>query len=41
MDPGSCAVEGTCVIRTSRYLAEEEQEKLTKAVREALLRVEE
>ena len=40
MDPGSHAVEGTCVIRTSRYLDEEEQEQLTEKVRQALLAVE-
>ena len=41
MDAGSCAIEGTCLIRTSKYLDEEGQEKLTQAVREALLTVDE
>ena len=41
MDAGSCAIEGTCLIRTSKYLDEEGQEKLTRAVREALLTVDE
>lgn len=41
MDAGSCAIEGTCLIRTSKYLDEEGQEKLTKAVRDALLTVDE
>ena len=41
MDAGSCAIEGTCLIRTSKYLDEEGQEKLTRAGREALLTVDE
>ena len=41
MDAGACAIEGTCLIRTSKYLDEEGQEKLTQAVREALLTVDE
>lgn len=41
MDAGSCTIEGTCLIRTSKYLDEEGQEKLTRAVREALLTVDE
>lgn len=40
MDPGAHTVEGTCVIRTSKYLEEEEQEQLTEKVRQALLAVE-
>ena len=41
MEAGPCEVEGTCVIRASKYLEEEEQKKLIKEVREALLAVEE
>ena len=39
MDAGSCTVEGTCLIRTSKYLSGDQQEKLTKKIREALLAV--
>ena len=39
MAAGSYDLEGTCVIRTSKHLSEEDQKKLTKAVREALLEV--
>ena len=41
MEAGPCEVEGTCVIRASKYLEEQEQKKLIKEVREALLAVEE
>lgn len=41
MEAGPCEVEGTCVIRASKYLGEEEQKKLINEVREALLAVEE
>lgn len=41
MDGGACDVEGTCVIRTSKYLDEEQQKKLTKEIRKALLTVDE
>ena len=40
MEAGPCEVEGTCVIRASKYLEEEEQKKLINEVREALLSVE-
>ena len=40
MDAGSCTVEGTCVIRTSKYLSGDQQEKLTGKIRDALLAVE-
>lgn len=40
MDAGSCTVEGTCLIRTSKYLSGDQQEKLTKKIRDALLAVE-
>ena len=39
MAEGSYDLEGTCVIRTSKHFSEEEQKKLTKAVRDALLEV--
>ena len=39
MAAGSYDLEGTCVIRTSKHLSEEDQKKLTKAVREARLEV--
>ena len=39
MAAGSYDLEGTCVIRTSKHLSEEDQKKLMKAVREALLEV--
>ena len=39
MDAGSCTVEGTCLIRTSKYLSGDQQEKLAKKIREALLAV--
>ena len=41
MEAGPCEVEGTCVIRASKHLGEEEQKKLINEVREALLAVEE
>lgn len=41
MDGGPCQVEGTCVIRASKHLKEEEQQLLIKEVREALLAVDE
>ena len=40
MDPGAHAVEGTCVIRASRYLEVDQQQALIEAVRAALLKVE-
>lgn len=40
MDAGACRVEGTCVIRASRHLQEQEQQKLIGEVRQALLAVE-
>ena len=40
MDPGAHAVEGTCVIRASRYLEADQQEALIETVRAALLKVE-
>ena len=39
MAAGSYDIEGTCVIRTSKYLSEEQQKELTKKIREALLEV--
>lgn len=39
MEAGPCEVEGTCVIRASKHLGEEEQKKLINEVREALLAV--
>lgn len=39
MEAGAASVEGTCVIRTSRHLDSEQQEKLTEKIREALLKV--
>ena len=40
IDPGAHAVEGTCVIRASRYLEVDQQQALIEAVRQALLKVE-
>lgn len=40
MAAGSYDIEGTCVIRTSKYLSEDQQKELTKKIREALLTVE-
>lgn len=40
MDPGAHMVEGTCVIRASRYLEETEQLELMEEIRQALLKVE-
>lgn len=39
MEAGSHDREGTCIIRTSKYLSEEEQKELTEMIREALLEV--
>ena len=39
MDPGYSSQEGTCVIRTSLHLDDEQKEELTEAVRKALLNV--
>ena len=39
MEAGSHDREGTCIIRTSKYLSEEEQKELTEKIREALLEV--
>ena len=41
MEAGPCLVEGTCVIRASRHLEAEDQQKLLREVRDALLSVEE
>ncbi len=41
MAAGPCQVEGTCVIRASKHLSAEDQQKLIKAVRDALLAVDE
>ncbi|MBE6006275.1 MAG: hypothetical protein E7238_03840 [Sarcina sp.] len=40
MENGSYEREGTCVIRASKYLSEDEQKELTREIREALLAVE-
>lgn len=40
MQPGAADVEGTCVIRASRYLDEERQKELIEEVRQVLLLVE-
>ena len=41
MEAGSCTIEGTCLIRTSKYLDEEQQKELTEKIRQALLAVDE
>lgn len=41
MEAGPCLVEGTCVIRASRHLEAEDQQKLLREVCDALLSVEE